>query len=184
VTRRRRLIIAAGVLVALQLAAVLLYRAVERARDPDRAAPFRAERFAVVEPAPAFAARRLDGSEVAITWPSPRVRIIHFWATWCEPCRDELPGLLAFARAAHDHGLEVVAVAVDDDWREIQAFFAGAVPSNVVIAREASLHKRFGVSTLPDSYLVDRTGTLVERYHGARDWGAAAARAHVLALAK
>jgi thiol-disulfide isomerase/thioredoxin len=109
------------------------------------------------------------------------MRIVHFWATWCPPCVKELPSLLAFAREMRERGVEVVAIAVEDDWKDIATFFDGAIPPEVIVETDAAAHKRFGVSTLPDSYLVDRTGKVVERYHGARDWQAPAAREHVLA---
>ncbi|MCB9508200.1 MAG: hypothetical protein H6697_11135 [Myxococcales bacterium] len=73
-----------------------------------------------------------------------------------------------------------VAVAVDDDWTDVRAFFDGDVPPEIVVATDPDVHKRCGVSTLPDSYVVDRAGILVERFHGERDWRATAARDHLL----
>jgi thiol-disulfide isomerase/thioredoxin len=179
VTRRWRILLALAILVALQLGALLAYRAVEASRRPRvtfAAEPLRGDA------APAFEAARADGAAVSVRWPAAPVRLVHFWATWCAPCRDELPGLLAFGRALRGHGLEVVAVAVDDEWSDIAAFFGGAVPPEVVRARDPAAHKRFGVSTLPDSYAVDPGGRLVERFHGARDWRSSAARAHFVHL--
>lgn len=182
-TRRTRIAVTVGVLVALQVISVLVYRVVERSRQPVAgAAAFKAERMGALERAPVMTGKRFDGTELSIAWPSPRVRIVHFWATWCEPCRDELPALLAFGRDMRERGLDVVAIAVDDEWQDIEAFFEGTVPPEVVMATDATAHKRFGVSTLPDSYLVDRTGKIVERYHGARDWRTSVARAHIVAL--
>ena len=179
-TRGARIGMIVAVLATLQLAALAVYLAVERGREAGTSVPrFAAERFAA-EAAPAFAASRRDGTAMAISWPSPRTRLVHFWGTWCEPCRRELPNLLAFARGTP--GLDLVAVAIDDEWASIDAFFGGAVPSEVVIATDAATHKRYGASTLPDSYLIDRTGKLVERYHGARDWQSAAARDHLQPL--
>jgi thiol-disulfide isomerase/thioredoxin len=182
-TRRGRIVVAIGVLVGLQLLAVLVYVAVQRSREPAvSVAGFSGERLDRSEPAPGFAAAGVDGTPVSVSWPSDRVRIVHFWGTWCEPCREELPSLLAFGRGMRDRGIEVVAIAVDDDWRDIRTFFGGVVPPEVVIATDPTVHKRFGVSTLPDSYLVDRAGRLVERFHGERDWRDPAARDHVLGL--
>jgi thiol-disulfide isomerase/thioredoxin len=185
VTRRARIGVSVAVLAALQLAAFAAYRAVERGSGAgaNASAPrFAAERLDGSEPAPAFAASRRDGTAVAISWPSSRPRIVHFWGTWCAPCRRELPSLLSFARSTP--GLELLAVAVEDEWASIDAFFGGTVPPEVVIATDAAIHKRYGASTLPDSYLVDRTGKLVERYHGARDWQSTAARDHLLPLTR
>lgn len=182
-TRGARIGAAVVALAALQLAVIVIYRTVERGRGggASTAVPrFAAERLDAREVAPAFTAHRRDGSAVAISWPSPRLRLVHFWGTWCEPCRRELPSLLAFARSTP--GLELVAVAIDDTWASIETFFGGAIPLEVVIPTDAATHKRYGAATLPDSYLVDRTGKLVERYHGARDWQSAAARDHLQPL--
>ncbi len=184
-TRGKRVAVVVGVLVALQVLALVVYRAVERSRGgTSRTARFEAERLDGSDVAPALAGKRADDSGVAITWPSARMQLVHFWATWCEPCRDELPGLLAFARDMRARGIDVVAIAVDDDWKDIRAFFAGNVPREVVVLDDATAHKRFGVSTLPDTYLVDRAGRLVERYQGARDWRTTAARDHLLSVVR
>jgi thiol-disulfide isomerase/thioredoxin len=185
VTRGKRVAVVVGALVALQILAIVIYRAVERSRErTPSAARFAAERPAGPDVAPAVIGERVDGSRVEIEWPSSRIHIVHFWATWCEPCRAELPGLLALARDVRARGVNLVAIAVDDEWKDIRAFFAGDVPPEVVILDDASAHKRFGVSTLPDTYLVDRAGRLVERYFGARDWRAPAARDHLLTLVR
>lgn len=180
-TRRARIVVTICVLAGVQLAAVGIYVAVRRSREAKPAAMFAAARSSIAETAPTITAKRADGSAVTITWPAPRTRIVHFWATWCPPCVKELPSLLAFAREMREHGVEVVAISVEDDWKDISTFFGGTIPPEVIVETDAAAHKRFGVSTLPDSYLVDKDGRLVERYHGARDWGTRAAREHVLA---
>jgi thiol-disulfide isomerase/thioredoxin len=179
-SKRARIAIAVGVLAGLQLAALGIYLAVQRAREAPRDA-FPAQRVTSSERAPTITGTRASGAGVELAWPAPRMRILHFWGTWCAPCVKELPSLLAFARAMRQRGadLEIVAIAVNDDWNAVTAFFQGAVPAEVVIESDAA-HKRFGVSTLPDTYLVDRAGALVERYHGARDWSTAVARQHIL----
>jgi len=181
VTRRARIAVTICVLAGVQLAAIGVYLAVQRSRTAPPASQFAAERSSIPERAPAITARRADGSTVSIAWPAPRARIVHFWGTWCPPCVKELPSLLAFAREMRGRGLEVVAIAVEDDWKDIAAFFGGRIPPEVVVETDAAAHKRLGVSTLPDTYLVDKDGRVLERYHGARDWGSSVAREHVLA---
>lgn len=177
-TRRARIAIGVGVLAALQIGAVLIYLLVQGSRASSPSTRFAVERPSITEVAPSINARRSDGSAVAITWPAHRTRIVHFWATWCAPCVKELPGLLAFGRDMRERGFEVVAIAVDDDWKDIATFFGGTIPPEVIVESNGAAHKRFGVSTLPDTYLVNPAGKVVERYYGARDWRAPAARAH------
>lgn len=183
-TRGKRIAITVGVLVVVQVAAIVIYLAVKRSRENAPASAFAAQRLSDSEPAPAINGKRSDGAMVALAWPAQRTRIVHFWATWCAPCVKELPSLLAFARDMRDRGIDVVAIAVNDDWKDIAAFFGGTIPPEVIVENDGAAHKRFGVSTLPDTYLVDPTGKVVERYHGARDWQASAAREHILATVK
>lgn len=181
-TRPLKIVLAVGVLAAVQGLAILVYLAVQRARTTPQPAPFVAERLAGTEFAPAVTGVRGDGSPVALRWPSTRISIVHFWATWCAPCRDELPGLLALSYELRARDIDIIAVAVNDSWPDIRSFFGGAVPREIVVLDDPAAHERFGTSTLPDTYTIDRAGHLIERYHGARDWRSPAARARLLTL--
>lgn len=98
--------------------------------------------------------------------------LVHFWATWCAPCLEELPGLL---RAAEAHGVPLLAVT-DEPWPVVERHFGGTVPMAVVRDRTGSAAADWGVTGLPDTFVV-RQGRLVGRMGGPRDWtGAGAAR--------
>lgn len=166
--RARRIAIVVAVLAAVQGGAIAIYFAVMRAR----AAPAPIEAKAV----PAIRGEQMGGALVEHAWPSPRPRLVHFWATWCPPCMRELPSLLALAVAWRDR-IDVVAIAVDDDWAEIAKFLGGSVPPEVLVETGgAATHRRLGVATLPDTFLVGRDGTVLARFHGARDWASPALR--------
>lgn len=177
--RHRRIAIGVVVLVLVQTAAIAIYLAIKRARDARNAAPFASEAIAP-RAAPELAFTRHDGTKATLAQMKGKVVMVHFWATWCEPCRDELPGLLALARTLETSGtFELLAVSVDDEWDKMRLFFEGTIPRAAVRPEVAEIHRRFGASTLPDSYLVDRGGQLVGRYAGARDWAGTAARTHL-----
>jgi thiol-disulfide isomerase/thioredoxin len=171
----KKALLAVGALVAVQVVAVLVYRAVERRRER---APrsFAVERLTSGQRAPVVEVEGHAGRVPA----AGKVVLVHFWATWCPPCREELPGLLALGDELRRTGrFELHAVSVDDDWTTVERYFDGLVPPGVVRARDREAFRRYGVSTLPDSYLVDREGRLVERFGGARDWRSPAAVAHL-----
>jgi len=179
--RRRRLWIGIAVLVALQGIALAVYTL--KSREGGGPPPFPVEVLSAGA-APDLAFTRSDGSKATLANLAGKVVLVHFWATWCEPCRDELPTLLALATELERSGtFELLAIAIEDDWDEIRLFLNGSIhrsiPRSIVRPDVADVHRRFGARKLPDSYLVDPTGTLVERFQGARDWQAAAARAHL-----
>lgn len=164
------MVIALVVLVAIQAIALGIYRW-------KRSSPQRPE-FAVeilsASAAPELAFERADGTRSSLGDSHGKVVMVHFWATWCEPCREELPGLLALAK---ERDLALVAVSVDDTWAQIRSYFGGNVPSAIARPLSEGVHRRFGTSTMPDTYLVDGKGRLTVRYAGARNWNTEEARA-------
>ncbi|NOZ02472.1 MAG: TlpA family protein disulfide reductase [Deltaproteobacteria bacterium] len=124
---------------------------------------------------------RRDGKTVPMSIADVKGRVIflNFWGTFCPPCIEELPSLLAMARAHEDQGLVVLAVSYDDSWEAIDAFFkdftSDSIPSNFLVVRDPErtadrdLKSAFGTKKIPESYLL-RDGMTVARYVNARDW--------------
>ena len=176
--RARRIALAIGGLVLAQGILVAGYLAVERGRG--RVAHFSFERLSGSEAATPLELERAGG-EVRSWRPGARPTLIHFWATWCAPCRTELPALLEASRAvAREVPFELIAVSIDDDWAAIESFFGGEVPPEVARARSSEATARYGVQLLPDGFLVSRRGFLVARYRGEKDWRDVAARTHLV----
>jgi thiol-disulfide isomerase/thioredoxin len=170
---RKGLVIAALV-IGVQAATVAVYLAARRSRGTALDRELTVERLDP-RPAPALAIERPDGTRPAAV--GGQWTLVHFWATWCRPCRAELPTLLAVPKQVQ--GLRVVAVSVDAGWGAVRSYFEGRVPDAVVLSTEAEA-ARWGATTLPDTYLVSPTGEVVARYFGARDWGSEAARRHLV----
>jgi len=168
---RRGWLLGIGVLALVQVGLLVVWQRVDQDR---RAAGLPVSGEARSEPGHEFEVERADGSRVAVSARSDRFQIVHFWATWCAPCRRELPTLLALAHRERAR-LRVWMVSTDHDWRTIAGFFRGDIPAEVVRDRGAG-HRAYGVTTLPDSYLHDRDGRIVARFAGAQDWGAEAMR--------
>jgi thiol-disulfide isomerase/thioredoxin len=178
-SRRRSVLILVAGLLLLQAGLIVLYRAVDSRRAGGEPARFSAESLDGTSPAPELELVRADGSRLATGDLRGRPVLVHFWATWCPPCREELPGLIQAARRFQDQGLVLLAVTVDDDWASVNRFFAGATPAEIVRPTSPDAHHLYGVFTLPDTYLVSREGRLILRYGGARDWRGAAAARHL-----
>lgn len=114
----------------------------------------------------------------------PRVVLIHFWATWCEPCRREMPILDAYYRRHRDQGLTLVAISLDDPGnlaqvRQAQApfRFAGA------LARDMHYPGWGRIWRIPVSFVVDRQGLLRHNgWSGPAEWTEASLESQVTPL--
>lgn len=177
--RRRRILIGLAALVAIQAAAVGIYLAVQRSRGESEPTAFRVEQLRGDLGAPDIVLERADGTRLSIHDLDAKFRLVHFWATWCPPCVEELPGLLATSRELSERGLTLVAISMDEDWSEIRSFFGGDVPPEVYRAVDPNAHEKYDIVSLPDTYLVRRDGRLQLRYGGARDWQTPAAQTHL-----
>lgn len=111
------------------------------------------------EPAPDFALDTLDGSTVALADLRGRPVIVNLWASWCPPCRGEIPDLETMAREYGDRGLVVLGVNLQEDPATVQRY-ADTVGLTFAIAldRQGTVANRYNLNALPTSYFVDRTG--------------------------
>ncbi len=132
------------------------------------------------------AAPDLLGEEQRVADRTGRVRIVDFWATWCEPCLDQFPILDLLARAHQPDGLDVIAVSVDEDLAQVKAFIeANPYPFLFLWDKGGGLQaERLGVERLPTTLLVDRGGRVRYVHQGYQQRDAALLDAQVRQLLK
>lgn len=99
-----------------------------------------------------------------------RFVLLHFWATWCPPCRQEIPSLDMLARHFGNQ-LTVVTVSEDTGWEPIWQFLGKQRPSfQVWIDKDKQMANQFGVSQFPETFLISPTGRLIWKMAGPREW--------------
>ena len=114
------------------------------------------------------AAPDLAGKEVRVGGPEGEVRVIDFWASWCDPCRDQLPALAALGRSLGARGLRVYAVSVDEDRAQLEAFLA-QVPAGLTVLWDRGGDRnteRLDIQRLPTTFLMDRHGVVRAVHQG------------------
>jgi thiol-disulfide isomerase/thioredoxin len=125
------------------------------ARSPERV-PF----------APAFALPDTGGDTVALAHFSGRVTLVNFWASWCDPCREEFPHMSALYGELPRRDFEIVAISDDVDRDRMLAFIRQYRPPFPVLAGGGRMKQRYHYRGLPYSVLLDRRGRVIERYFG------------------
>jgi thiol-disulfide isomerase/thioredoxin len=123
--------------------------------------------------APEFALRDMDGEQHALKDYLGQVVMVNFWATWCPPCRREMPSMEALYRKFREDGFTVLAV---NEWEDPELVFPymgqlSVFPTfPVLFDRDGEVSQAFQVKGLPTTFLLDKQGRIVFRAVGGRDF--------------
>jgi len=120
--------------------------------------------------APDFTRADLAGRQVHLADYRGKLVLLNFWATWCAPCREEMPLFSKWQRDYGAQGLQIVGVSMDDDVTSVKQLLAQRPVQYLIVMGDAKLGEQFGgVLGLPLSFLIDAQGRIVARYQGKSD---------------
>ena len=120
--------------------------------------------------APSFRLVTLDGKTFTNQSLKGKVVVLDFWATWCGPCKVEMPWFVDFQNQYRSQGLQIVGVAMDDASKEDIAKFAKDMGVNypILIGKDSVGDQYGGVPALPETFLIGRDGKVVDKIIGLR----------------
>lgn len=135
--------------------------------------------------APEFTTEMLDGKKVSLQDFRGKVVFLNFWASWCVPCREEMPAMEELYQAFKDKGFVVVAVNVKESQQQAAAFVKELkVTYPILLDPKGEVSILYGAWALPLTYLIDRKGIVVGRAFGPRAWAGKEARQLIAQLLK
>ncbi len=124
------------------------------------------------DPAPAFAAATLDGDTLSLAELQGEAVLLNIWATWCVPCREEMPGLQRLHEELGAEGLRVVGVSIDGRAasRDVRDFLSSyGISFTILHDPEERVTRAFRTTGVPETFLIDREGKIVRRWIGLFD---------------
>ena len=134
--------------------------------------------------APNFLLKDLEGFQVSLDQFRGKVVLLNFWATWCGPCRIEMPAMEQLYRSFSRKDFEILAVSTDPQGAAVTRPFQQEMGFTFPVLHDADFRigLRYGARTLPMTFLIDQRGIIRKRIFGARDWNTPEGRRLVQSL--
>ena len=123
--------------------------------------------------APDFTVKDLAGREVKLSSLKGKVVMVNFWATWCPPCKEELPSMMKLQQSMTGKQFQMMAISIDEGGKEaVESYFkksGTALPAYLDLDGEAS--RSYGTTGVPETFIVDKAGIIRKKVVGGMDWG-------------
>lgn len=131
--------------------------------------------FVVAEqtiPAPNFTLKSLKGEEISLSQQKGKYVLVNFWATWCGPCKVEMPSLEILHQRFKSKNFSLLAVSNDMFGAQIVEPFikANNLTFTVLLDQQLQASNKFGVVSLPTTFMIDPEGNIIGELRGAEDW--------------
>jgi peroxiredoxin len=134
-------------------------------------------------PAPDFTATSLDGDPRSLEDYRDKVLLVNIWATWCAPCREEMPSLQRLYEEVANEDFEIVAISIDAPFGENDVFgraggdleaYSESLGLTFTLLHDPSgaVQQTFQTTGVPESFVIDRDGVIFKKVAGATDWSA------------
>lgn len=118
--------------------------------------------------APDFSLQNLNGNKVKLSDYSGKLVFVNFWATWCPPCRAEIPGFIKMYDKYKDQGLEIIGISTDRDGKELVKEFVqkNKVNYTVLMFDMDVITAYGGITGIPTTFIVNQKGEIVNKFVG------------------
>jgi peroxiredoxin len=125
-----------------------------------------AQNTAAAEPAPDVELKALDGKPMKVSDLRGQVVLLNFWATWCVPCRSEIPSLSAMQRDLGGRGFKVLGVTTEDSAELVREYQKDIKQDYTVAIGDAAVANKYAVGVLPTTFIIDRQGRVRHKIIG------------------
>jgi peroxiredoxin len=135
------------------------------------------------KPAPDFVLQDASGKSWQLSSLKGKVVFVNFWATWCKPCRDEMPSMVALDKAMSGKPFQMLSIVFNDDLKLAESFAKRLGATFPVLANPSpELTEAYMITGVPETFLIDADGILRHKLIGPYDWDSPEMKNEVLSL--
>lgn len=121
--------------------------------------------------APDFSLKDMNGKSVTLSSFKGRIVLLNFWATWCPPCKSEMPSFNKLYKQMKARGLEVITVSSDNSINPVREYLLkNKFDFQMLWDEKRTVVKQYRVFSMPTTFLIDRNGIIVEKFMGEYEW--------------
>ena len=122
--------------------------------------------------APDFTLKDLSGKPVQLSSLRGKVVLVNFWATWCPPCRQEIPSIMRLNQLMQGKPFQLLAVSIDEGGADaVSSFFRQSGASlPALLDTDGAVSRRYGTTGVPETFIIDGKGVILKKVVGSLDW--------------
>lgn len=122
-------------------------------------------------PAVTFELEDLNGNLVSLSSLRGKVVFLNFWATWCSPCRAEMPSMEKLYNKFASRDFQIVAVDLQENKKQVSKFVAdNGLTFKILLDKTGNVGAKYGARSIPTTYIIDKDGSVLARTLGGREW--------------
>lgn len=127
--------------------------------------------FRVGNRAPEFTLPTRDGSQYSLSQSRGKIVLLNFWATWCGPCRMEMPSMQQLSQKLKAEDFEIIAISEDEGWTPVDHFAQQTgLTFRIVLDGNQKAAQAYNSYRFPETFILDRQGLIIDKRVGAVDW--------------
>lgn len=161
---------------ALMILALCLFTACKRDKtEGEKGGGTSATAAAEGAMAPDFSVKDLGGKEIKLSSLKGKVVMVNFWATWCPPCKEEIPSMMKLNKSMEGKPFQMLAVSIDEGGKaDVEKYFKSSGNSlPACLDSDGAVSKSYGITGVPETFIVDKSGKIQKKIVGGMDWNSA-----------